>query len=258
MKIAIITVAGVSSRFNQGVAEDNVILKAIYYDGRQEDTLLYHMVSRFSFVDRIIVVGGFQFDRLSQYVERFLPDAIKRKITLVYNDHFEDYSSGYSLHLGVSEAFKTDPSEIEDIFFAEGDLDVDDEAVSKIAQSEKTVLTYNNELIQSNKAVVLYLDEERKYKYAFNTQHGPLMISGPFYSIYNSGQIWKFHDAFRLSKANDLFCKDDLQNETTLCIVRHYLSDLDETEIELIGFDKWCNCNTRDDYMTIRKGWEEA
>ena len=41
MKAAIITVAGISSRFNEGIPEDKKELKAIFTEQTEKETLLY-------------------------------------------------------------------------------------------------------------------------------------------------------------------------------------------------------------------------
>ena len=43
MRAAVITVAGISSRFNEGIEEDKKCLKAIYTEGNTSDTLLSHL-----------------------------------------------------------------------------------------------------------------------------------------------------------------------------------------------------------------------
>ncbi len=44
MRIAIITNAGISSRFNEGIPEGEKKLKAIYHEGDMKNTLLYHQL----------------------------------------------------------------------------------------------------------------------------------------------------------------------------------------------------------------------
>ena len=68
MKVAVITVAGISSRFNEGIEEAGRCLKAIYTEGNLSDTLLFHLVKKCSYADRIIVVGGYKFEDLEQYI----------------------------------------------------------------------------------------------------------------------------------------------------------------------------------------------
>ena len=225
MKIAIITVAGISSRFN-----------------------------RVSSYDKIIVVGGFKFDNLAAYMSENVSAELKEKISLCNNDHYDDLSSGYSLYLGVKEALSYD--NVDEILFVEGDLDIDDESFSNVVKSQKNVITYNKEPIYSNKAVVLYQNENDDYKYLFNSDHGLLAIEEPFKAIFNSGQTWKFRDDEILERANTYF-KNNIIEDTNLGIIQKYFDLVDNDEIEVIELNRWVNCNTRDDYKIIKEYWSK-
>ncbi len=252
MKITVITVAGISSRFNNDFHEDEKILKCLYYDENPEDTLIYRMLQKTSYSDKIIVVGGYKYNDLVNYINEYIPNELKEKINLVYNEHFDDLSSGYSLYLGIQESL-TKFSGIEEILFVEGDLDVDMESFQKVIDSPNNVITINHEAIYSNKAVVLYQNGEDKYVYAFNSDHGLLSIDEPFKAIFNSGQIWKFNDMNILKISNDNF-KEFLITDTNLGIIQMYF-DLTEDSIDIIAFNHWVNCNTREDYQIIKKYW---
>ncbi|SFU87123.1 DUF6564 domain-containing protein [Butyrivibrio sp. INlla21] len=249
MKIAIITNAGISSRFNEGVPESDKKLKAIFYEKDSKSTLLYHQLLKCSYADKIILVSGYKADSLGEYVKT-LEDELKDKITIVFNDHFSDLASGYSLYLGLEEAFKYEPSEI---LFVEGDLDIDDSSFAQVIASSKSVLTYTYEPIYANKAVVLYKDGDDKYRYAFNSSHGMLTIDSPFSCILNSGQTWKFTEIDKLIPANKKFF-DEAKGDTNLKIIQNYLDF--GVDIELIPLKRWTNCNTRDDYRKIVSYWE--
>lgn len=252
MKAAIITIAGLSSRFNQGIQPDQHKLKAIYHEGYETGTLLFHMLSRLETMDRIILVAGYRHDDLMEYIDTVLPQEMRDKISVVINDHYEDWSSGYSLYLGVEEALKYDP---DTVIFAEGDLDVDDAAFEQIVRSNKSVITCNHDLIRSNKAVIGYRDAEGRYKYAFSASHGLVSIDEPFSMLFNSGQIWKFTNADYLREANKEF-EQVLETGTNLIIVAGYFAKESPENIELTDFKKWVNCNTREDYRMILAGWE--
>lgn len=249
MKIAIITVAGVSSRFNKGITDENKELKAVYYEDNPKNTLLYHLLLKCSNADRVVVVGGYKYETLKEYVFS-LEEEIKRKIDLVRNDHFDDLGSGYSLYLGLKQAFKY---EISEVLFVEGDLDIDGESFHRVAKASGNILTYNNEPIYANKAVVLYKDESECYKYAFNSNHGLLTITQPFSCILNSGQLWKFTDIGLLRKANDIFYSK-ASEDTNLRIIQNYL-DMG-VKVSLVPLKRWTNCNTRSDYKKILSYWE--
>ncbi len=250
MKTAIITVAGISSRFNEGVPEDRKELKAIYTERTEKDTLLYHLLQKCAYADKIIVVGGYKFECLKKYC-RGLEDNLQEKIELVYNEHYEDLSSGYSLYQGLQKAFEFD---VDEVLFVEGDLDIDGVSFDSVTKSEKSVLTFTYEPIYANKAVVLYKDDKGQYRYAFNSSHGLLSIGSPFSCILNSGQTWKFTDMIALKRANEAFFAQT-KNDTNLRIIQNYLDA--GIEVELIPLKRWTNCNTKADFRKIVSYWEE-
>ena len=252
-KIVIITVAGISSRFNEDILEDKKILKCLYYQNNPEDTLIYRMLEKVSYADKIVVVGGYKFDDLIDYISKYVPKDIKEKCDLVYNNHFDDLSSGYSLYLGIKKCFNLSDN-IDEVLFVEGDLDVDEKSFKNVVNSTNSVLTFNREPIYSNKAVVVYQNENENFIYAFNSDHGLLSIDEPFNAIFNSGQIWKFKDMEKLKIANDNF-KEYLITDTNLGIIQKYFDLIENNNVEVIGFNHWVNCNTRNDYEFIRKYW---
>ena len=254
LKIAIITVAGISSRFNRDISEEEKVLKCIYWQDNPQNTLIYQLITKVSSYDKIIVVGGFKFDDLTTYVSENIPQGLKEKISLHYNDHYDDLSSGYSLYVGIKEALTYE--DINEILFVEGDLDIDSESFSKVADSQMNVLTYNRQPIYSNKAVVVYQNENDDYKYLFNSNHGLLNLIEPFKAIFNSGQVWKFQDIGLLKAANDNF-KENLIEDTNLGIIQKYFDLVGNDKIELIELAHWVNCNTRDDYKIIKDYWEQ-
>ncbi len=249
-KIAIITIAGISSRFNEGIEEDKKVLKCLYTEGGKEEALLYHLMKKCSFADHIILVGGYKFEDLCAFYKKDLAEEFP-EVTLVQNDHYSDLGSGYSLYLGIQAAVKFDPKEI---LFVEGDLDIDNESFAKVVDADKSVLTYTYEPIYANKAVVLYKDEKDKYRYAFNSSHGLLTIDSPFSCILNSGQTWKFTQVDKLKAANDMFF-ENAKEDTNLRIIQNYLDA--GVDIDLVALNRWTNCNTRDDYRKIVSYWEE-
>ena len=256
MKIVIIGVAGVSSRFNKDIPEDDKILKCLYFEKNPHNTLIYRMLEKVSYADRIIVVGGYKYDDLVSYINNNVSKDLQNKIITVYNDHFSDLSSGYSLYLGIKEALDNF-TDIDEVLFVEGDLDIDTESFNKVIYSDKNVLTFNHEPIYSNKAVVLYQNENDEYHYLFNSDHGLLSLDEPFKAIFNSGQTWKFTDMNLLKIANDNFYENIIE-DTNLGIIQKYFDLVENNdEIEIIGLKHWVNCNTRDDYKFIKDYWEE-
>lgn len=250
MRVAIITTAGISSRFNRGVPEAKKKLKAIYTEGDKESTLLYHLLKKCAYIDRIIVVGGYKYDALKEYCSELEP-VLRDKITLTYNEHYENLSSGYSLYLGLEEVLQ---SNVTDVLFVEGDLDVDNESFKNVVNSGKSVLTYTYEPIYANKAVVLYKDEKGQYRYVFNSSHGLLSIDKPFSCILNSGQIWKFSEIDVLRHASEKFVKET-KDDTNLRIIQNYLDS--GVEADIVPLSRWTNCNTMEDYKKIVTYWGE-
>lgn len=254
MKVSIVTVAGISSRFNKDIPEEDKVLKCIFYDETPKDTLIYKMLEKLTSYEKIIIVGGYKFSDLKDYINRYVPLKFKEKIILVNNEHYNDLSSGYSLYLGIKEALDNF-SNISEILFVEGDLDIDLESFNNVVNSSKNVLTFNHNPIYSNKAVVLYQNEKNEYHYLFNSNHGLLSINEPFKAILNSGQVWKFRDMKLLKISNENF-KENLITDTNLGIIQKYFDLLnDNNSIELIGFNHWVNCNTREDYKLIKDYW---
>lgn len=253
MRAAVITAAGISSRFNEGIEEERKCLKAIYTVADASDTLLFHLLSKCSYADRIIVVGGYKYEDLEQYVTGQLPEREKEKVMLLYNEHYADLTSGYSLYLGLEEAFRL--PDLEEILFVEGDLDIDDRSFEAAVNTDSNVLTYHRDPIRASRDVLLYRNGEGAYKYLFNSTHGLLQIKEPFSSIYNSGQLWKFRDMEKLREANRAFYEKGKQ-ETNLLIIQEYIKRISQEEIELVSLERWTNCNTREDFKRIQKYWE--
>ena len=254
MRAAVITVAGISSRFNEGIEESDKKLKCIYYSDDKKNTLLYRMLCKLSYADKLVVVGGYKYDELKTYIDNVLPLDMQEKIILVMNEHYEDYASGYSLYIGLKTAFDK-LTDIEDILFVEGDLDIDKESVDKVIVSANSILTYNNEPIYSRSAVVLYQDKDDRYHYTFNSSHGMLKIDEPFKCILNSGQLWKFTDINALKKSNNVFEKNHIL-DTNLRIIQDYIDEYKDG-LEIVNLKRWTNCNTRADFDKIKKYWED-
>lgn len=255
LRIAIITVAGISSRFNKDIPDKDKVLKCIYYEENPQNTLINHLIEKVSSYDRIILVGGFKFSDLISYIDKNAAHELKDKIMLIENDHFDDLSSGYSLYLGIEEALNR-CEDIQEVLFVEGDLDIDNKSFLDVVNSDKNVLTFNYEPIYSNKSVVLYQNANNDYKYLFNSDHGTLTIAEEFKAIFNSGQVWKFKDMGLLEIANRNF-KENLIEDTNLTIIQKYFDLVDNDEIEIIGLKHWINCNTRDDYKIINESWSK-
>lgn len=102
MRIMIITVAGISSRFSQSIGRP--CLKCLYYKTDIKESLLYRMISQNKEIDKYVIVGGFQYEELRNAIEQFF-GVFWSRIVLVQNEHYEEYGSGYSLYLGFLVLF---------------------------------------------------------------------------------------------------------------------------------------------------------
>ena len=151
MRSLIITVAGMATRFNKDL--QSPILKCLYNDNQPTHSLLAQIIFKAQAFDQIIIVGGYLFDELREYVNNVFIDFSDR-ITLVYNPLYREYGSGYSLMKGI-EALDPDCDEV---VFAEGDLFFDSDSFQKIVHAANDVLTVTPDPIRADKAVVFYTD----------------------------------------------------------------------------------------------------
>lgn len=246
MKALLITVAGLSSRFSESLGKE--CLKCIYFENSYRETLLYHMMHQNTEFDRYIIVGGFRYQELVEYVRKYLGDFSER-IVLVENEAYAEYGSGYSLYLGLREAIQCD---CEELVFAEGDLYVDNASFNRICNAKCNVITSNRENILAKKAVAFYYNEQHKIHYIYDTSHSALEIKEPFLGIFNSGQIWKFNEKERMVSTFYAIPEADWQG-TNLVFIQKYFESLSEGDYEIIGFDTWINCNTISDYRKMNE-----
>ena len=246
MKSLIITVAGMSSRFNRDTRED--VLKCLYHEGTANNSLLSLQVHMcYDLVDEIVVVGGYKYEDLVAFIRKELKD-VNSKMKCVYNEHYYDYGSGYSLLKGVEAVSE----QADEITFIEGDLFFNPGSVEAIIKSPKDVISINNEPIRSDKAVVLYFDEQHYPHYIYDTNHSCLEIHEPFTAIYNSGQMWKFRNPTRVREICQ-FLTPEQEQGTNLEIIQKYFGASKENWLEIVEVKKWFNCNTVADYQKAIK-----
>lgn len=243
MKTLIITVAGTATRFNRDTQTPT--LKCLYEIDGPRNTLLYRILDKARDFDEFVIVGGYLYDTLKDFVEGCLTE-FRERIKLVYNPEYSTFGSGYSLILGIRNA---DPK-TEEILFVEGDLYFDEKGFTKVKDSSKNVFTVNHELITAMKAVVVYENEDNRLRYLYDTSHSYLCIPEPFLAIYNSGQVWKFRDISKLTKVLNSLSVEQTRG-TNLEIIQGYFGDLSPEEYEMVAFATWHNCNTVMDYETV-------
>lgn len=235
-----------SSRFNRDTRED--VLKCLYYEDTPANSLISLQVHKtFDLVDEIVVVGGYKYKDLEKFIRDEMTD-VNQKIKLVYNDHYHDYGSGYSLLKGIEGVSES----ADEIIFIEGDLFFDNESVEKIISSKKDVISVNNAPILSNKAVALYFDAQSYPHYIYDTSHSCLEIHEPFTAIYNSGQMWKFMNPARVREICQ-FLTPEQEQGTNLEIIQKYFGTYKNSQLDIVNVNLWYNCNTVADYREAIK-----
>ena len=246
MKSLIITVAGMSSRFNKDTEED--VLKCLYYEDKPENSLLSLQIHKtFDLVDEIIVVGGYKYDDLVAFIRDNMKD-VHKKVRVVYNNHYNDYGSGYSLIKGI----ETVSNQTDEIIFIEGDLFFSSDDVETIINSPMDVISVNNEPILSNKAVALYFDAHYCPHYIYDTSHSCLEIHEPFTAIYNSAHMWKFRNPARVREICQ-FLTPEQEQGTNLEIIQKYFGAYRSSSLDIVSVRLWYNCNTVADYQEAIK-----
>lgn len=244
LKILVITVAGMSSRFSESLGYP--CLKCLYHEGGIETSLLYRMLHQDVEFDYYVIVGGFMYGELEQTVADCFGE-MQEKIILVKNEHYADYGSCYSLYLALK---KIRDMNFDEVVFAEGDLYVDGESFKEVCDRPGNIITYNQEEILASKAVAFYFDQCCRIHYIYDTSHSALEIREPFLGIFNSGQIWKFADRARLRQAIDAVSEKEWKG-TNLVLIQKYFGTLKREQYDMVKFKEWINCNTISDYRQI-------
>ncbi len=243
-RAAIITIAGSCTRFSKSLGLN--VHKAIYSECDHNQTILAFQLNLVSnCCDEIIIVSGFKHNEIENYLKNNFSHL---NYKLVYNEHYLDYGSCFSLILGINAIC----DDFDEVIFIEGDLVFDTDSFDKLVHSPKNVITANNHLIDSKTAVIFYVNEKNEVKYLYDVNHLTLKIDEPFIKIGNSGQVWKFTDLKKLKK-NILNYTSVQYKGTNLVPVNDYYQNVDYDKIEIIAFKNWFNCNTVKDYRTMKE-----
>lgn len=244
VKAAIVTVAGLSTRFSESVGRD--VLKSVYHEDDPSETLLARLLGQVApFVDKVVVVGGHRFDDLVAYVSNYIDGSISSKVDLVLNKRYADLGSGWSLTLGIDAL---EPEAPESILFVEGDLFLDNDALSSLVRNAGDAITVSPDPVEASKSVALYFDAAGTPHYVYDVSHGLLSIPEPFKSVRSSGQVWRFGDLDRLMGVSSRFVEGG-GNGTNLEIVGPYFEESDASTLEIVPFVMWVNCNTVQDWI---------
>lgn len=244
MRILIVTVAGMSTRFSRSIGYECV--KCLYFRDTFRESLLYRLLHQPVCFDKYIIVGGYRFEELKATINTEFPEMSDR-IELVENSLYAEYGSGYSLFCGLNAAFKYHFSQV---VFAEGDLYVDAETFKQVCESPNDVVTVSPEPILAEKSVVFYQDKDDRIHYLYDTGHNLLFIKESFRAIYNSGQIWKFANPMLLRDVYTSMVDSDWQG-TNLVAVERYFGQLKRENYEQLQFHTWVNCNTIEDFERL-------
>ena len=241
MKILLITVAGTSSRFRKSLGKD--CLKCIFHEGSIKDSLLYRQISSVN-ADRYVIVGGYRYNELSSVLGDEAFDGYRDRISMVFNDRYDDYGSGYSLFVGLKECLKYD---CDSITFMEGDLFLDAKDMNDVFSADHDVITNNSEPITADTSVLFYKRTDDTVRYLYDTNHRELSITEPFKAIYNSGQVWKFNNMDKLRVVVEGSGDRDWKG-TNLEIISRYFDGPISSE-NIMKLSTWINCNTVEDYQ---------
>ncbi|MEG0033624.1 MAG: licC domain protein, partial [Mucinivorans sp.] len=125
MNTIIITVAGTATRFNKDTTSNT--LKCLYYENSPQETLLYGILEKSKDDDQFVIVGGYLYEHLKEYISLHCARFADR-IRVVYNEKFDTYGSGYSLILGIENL----PKNTSSVTFVEGDLFFDKTSYHKL------------------------------------------------------------------------------------------------------------------------------
>jgi choline kinase len=235
--ILIITVAGTSSRFSKSIGQD--VLKCIYREKNNPSILNIILEYSKTLFDKIIIVGGYKFENLEQYINIHYNTP---NVQLIYNEHYADYGSNYSLYLGIEKALQDGECSI---VFAEGDLIVDKKSYLDVCNSIQSAVTATKDFISADKSVAFYKNMDGFVRYIYDARHEYLSIGEKFLFLANSGQIWKFtdinilRDILRNQNENDY-------KDTNLNIIQKYFEK--DKSYKIITIEQWYNCNTVSDY----------
>lgn len=247
----IITSAGCSTRFSRSVGRD--LLKVLYTEGSGDECLLAGQLSLVADAgfDSIIIVGGYEFDELRDFVARGGPR--NSAVETVFNDKFREYGTAHSLACGLKALGNRD---FDEIVFMEGDLFFDAASFARMVAADGDVVTANRDLVRAEKSVVFYVTGDGRLRYIYDPRHRSLHIPEPFKILGNSGQVWKFRNAALLHQVMEEM-GPGICEATNLVPIERYFNALGLEQVIFSTFDAWFNCNTIDDFRAIRR-YKEA
>lgn len=238
MRAFITTVAGQSTRFNQGYADP--VLKCLYHTEKTPECILSRLLRQAAGAgfDRLIVVGGYRYQDLQRMVEEYHDPSIE----LVYNPRWKDSGSMYSLYYGALAA-----EGASEILFCEGDIITDGESFRRLASAPKDSFAIARDPIFADRSVAAYQSSDDRLHYLFDTNHGALTFPPNVKAIFHSAQAWKISDAETFTRMN-VHLTETERRGTNLVLIEQYFQRHPMESLNLITLEHWINCNTREDF----------
>lgn len=243
MRAFITTVAGQSTRFNQGCADP--VLKCLYHTEKTPECILSRLLRQAAEAgfDHLIVVGGYRYQDLQRTVEEYHNPSIE----LVYNPRWQDSGSMYSLYYGALAA-----EEAAEILFCEGDVITDSESFRRLASAQEDSFAIAREPIFADRSVAAYQGSDGRLHYLFDTNHGALTFPANVKAIFHSAQAWKIGDGETFIRMNAQLTETERRG-TNLVLIERYLRRHPMEKLNLITLEHWINCNTREDFARYER-----
>lgn len=243
MRAFITTVAGQSTRFNQGCADP--VLKCLYHTEKTPECILSRLLRQAAEAgfDRLIVVGGYRYQDLQRTVEEYHNPSIE----LVYNPRWQDSGSMYSLYYGALAA-----EGAAEILFCEGDVITDSESFRRLASAQEDSFAIAREPIFADRSVAAYQGSDGRLHYLFDTNHVALTFPANVKAIFHSAQAWKIGDGETFIRMNAQLTETERRG-TNLVLIERYLRRHPMEKLNLITLEHWINCNTREDFARYER-----
>lgn len=238
MRAFITTVAGQSTRFNQGSADP--VLKCLYHTEKTPECILYRLLRQAAGegFDRLIVVGGYRYQDLKCAVEGYHGACVE----LIYNPRWQDSGSMYSLYYGVLAA-----AGAAEILFCEGDVITDGNSFGQLASARKNSFAIAREPIFADRSVAAYQGSDGRLHYLYDTNHGTLTFPPNVKAIFHSAQAWKIQDTETFMRLNGQLTEAERRG-TNLILIERYFKEFLMDELEPVVMEHWINCNAREDF----------
>lgn len=247
MRAFITTVAGQSTRFNQGCADP--VLKCLYHTEKTPECILFRLLRQAAGAgfDRLIVVGGYRYQDLQCAVEGYHGPSVE----LVYNPRWQDSGSMYSLYYGVLAAAKAT-----EILFCEGDIIMDSDSFRQLAAAQKDSFAIAREPIFADRSVAAYQGSDDRLHYLYDTQHGSLTFPPDVKAVFHSAQAWKIRGTEAFSRMNTQLTEEERRG-TNLVLLERYFSQFPLGGLDCTVMERWINCNTREDFERFEREKEQ-